>query len=377
MNHVVLVIPGLDQIAGAERQTLELARGLAARRWRISVVTLSGEGRYAAGELRAAGIPLHSLHMRKGLADPRGWWRMQQWLQHNAPDVVHAHLPHATYLMRWLRLLAPVRAVVDTVHTSAPAGGLRSWAYRMSNWLSDETVFVGHGAADAWRTARAVSVHRQRVIPNGIATERWTPDALAGTSMRARLSLEKAFVWLAAGRLEAVKDYRTLLEAMALLPLPARLLLAGSGSLESDFRQRAASLRIEDRVDFLGFVPDLLAYMRAADGFVLTSRWEGLPLVLLEAAACGLPAVATDVTGSREVILPNQSGYLCPPGDATQLAAVMQHVMKMDRAERGAMGERARRHAEEAFSLHRTLDRWEALYEELLLKRPAPLRWAR
>lgn len=93
MNHVALVIPGIDRIAGAERQVILLAKGLRWRGWRVSVVALSGTGGAAAAELNAAGVELQSLGMRKGLADPRGWIRFNRWMNRERPRVVHSHLP--------------------------------------------------------------------------------------------------------------------------------------------------------------------------------------------------------------------------------------------------------------------------------------------
>lgn len=153
---------------------------------------------------------------------------------------------------------------------------------------------------------------------------------------------------------------------MALLPAAARLYTAGTGPLESELRQRAAALGIQERVRFLGFVDNLVPWMQAADGVVLASRWVGLPLVLLEAAACGLPAVATDVDGSREVVVPGSTGVLCAPGDPAEMAAAMQYIMRLPVAERAAMGMRAREQAVAEFSLTQVLDRWEALYGDLL-----------
>jgi len=80
LNHVALLIPGLDRIGGAERQLMLLAKGLRGRGWRVSVVALSGTGGDAAAELAGAGIAFLSLEMRKGLADPRGWLRFHRWL---------------------------------------------------------------------------------------------------------------------------------------------------------------------------------------------------------------------------------------------------------------------------------------------------------
>ena len=101
---------------------------------------------------------------------------------------------------------------------------------------------------------------------------------------------------------------------MVQVPDPARLLIAGAGPLQSELIQLAARLGLERRVRFLGFEPDIKRWMQAADGFVLSSRWEGLPMGLLEAAACGLPAVATCVPGTPEVIVDGQTGWLTPAG---------------------------------------------------------------
>src|SRR5208282_6535365 len=106
----------VDRIGGAERQAMLLAKGLRRRGWRVSVVALSGSGGAAANELRRAGVQFVSLEMRKGLADPRGWLRFHRWLWRERPEVVHAHLPHAAWLVRWSRLDAPVPVVIDTVH---------------------------------------------------------------------------------------------------------------------------------------------------------------------------------------------------------------------------------------------------------------------
>lgn len=376
MNRIAFVIPGLDRMGGAERQVAALATGLARRGWSVTMIALSGDGGAAREALEAAGVGFVALGMRKGLADPRGWLRMHRWLQANRPDIVHAHLPHAIFLARWARLGAPVRAVVDTIHTSRTATRAQRLGFRLSGFLSDCTTLVSASAARAWMADGLIPPEKSRVLPNGVDVDRWRPDAEARAHIRAELGVGDGFVWLAAGRLEPVKNHAALLDAMALLPASSRLYIAGSGPLEQALRERADALGISERVRLLGFVEDLLPWMQVADGVALASRWEGLPLVLLEAAACGLPAVATDVPGSRDVIVPGQTGYLCAPGDAAELAEAMQQIMRMPEAERAAMGTRARAHAEAAFSLTTILDRWEAVYWDLLAHRPSAARWA-
>ncbi|MGA3136401.1 MAG: glycosyltransferase [Terracidiphilus sp.] len=377
MNHVALVIPGLDRIGGAERQVILLAKGLRRRGWRVSVVALSGAGSDAAAELIASEAAFLSLEMRKGLADPRGWTRFNRWLRRESPDVLHAHLPHAAWLARWSRLAAPVRVVVDTLHSSSTGALGRRLGYRWSGWLSDRVTAVSSAVAEAHRSAAMAGEDKLTVLPNGVDTGAWRPNAAVRANVHRELGLHDEFLWLAVGRLEPVKDYSTLLRAMVEVPERARLVIAGGGPLQTDLLRLSTQLGLERRVRFLGFEPDVRSWMQAADGFVLSSRWEGLPMGLLEAAACALPAVATDVPGTREVIVEGQTGSLAVAGSAMALGAAMTRMMQTPAEERKAMGERARQRVIERFSLELVLDRWEALYGELLQRNPRPVPWAR
>ncbi len=131
----------------------------------------------------------------------------------------------------------------------------------------------------------------------------------------------------------------------------------------------ANELDLEDKVRFLGVRRDVPDLMNAADAYVMSSAWEGMPMVLLEAEACGLPVVATDVGGNSEVILNNKSGYIVPPGDSEALAAAIVKMMALSEAERRAMGRAGRAHIEANYSLERVVDQWEELYRELLQKK--------
>ncbi len=376
MSHVALVIPGLDRIGGAERQVILLASGLSQRGWRVSVVALSGDGGNAAAELAGAGAGFLSLEMRKGLADPRGWIRFHSWLRQQKPDVVHAHLPHATWLARWSRLAAPSRVLVDTLHSSSTGTLGRRLGYRWSGWLTDKVTAVSQAVAEAYFFAEMTSADKLAVLPNGVDVDVWRPDTAVRTAMRLELGLEDEFLWFAAGRLDAVKDYPSLLWAMVEVPESALLVIAGEGSLQGELLRLLTVLGLERRVRFLGFDRDVLRWMRAADGFVLSSLSEGLPMGLLEASACALPAVATDVSGTREVIIDGETGLLAPAGDAAALGDAMTRMMKTPPEKRRTIGERARQHVIDHFSLKAVLDQWEAQYGELLKRNPQPMRWS-
>jgi glycosyltransferase involved in cell wall biosynthesis len=334
----------------------------------VSVVALSGDGGDAATELQNAGVEFISLKMRKGLADPRGWIVLNRWLWHARPDVVHTHLPHATCMARWSRIAAPVPVLVDTLHSSNTGKPGRQITYAISRWLTDQVTAVSEATAASHLTAGMVGQSKLSVLGNGIEKEAWLPDATRRAFARGELGVANEFLWLSVGRLEALKDYPTMLGAFAALPKSARLLVLGEGPLRGELVQLAARLGLSERVQFMGFVPDVARWMRAADGFVLSSRYEGLPMVLLEAGACGLPIVATNVDGTREVISNEATGLLTPAGDADGLADAMTRLMHAPIEERRAMGERARRSVLERFSLESVLDRWEDLYSNLLVR---------
>jgi glycosyltransferase involved in cell wall biosynthesis len=366
MSHAVLLIPTIDRIGGAERQVMVLATGLRRRGWNVTVVALAGKGGESATDLERNGIGFLSLEMRKGLIDPRGWLRLLGWLRRNKPDIVHAHLPHAAWMARTLHLLAHAPVVLDTIHSASTGGRPRRFCYRLTRSLPEQVVAVSNAAAETHLRAAMVSPHRLTVIPNGVDTQAWRPDEQNRTALRRNLKLGSEFVWLAAARLEPVKDYPSLLRAFRRLPRPALLVIAGAGTQQQELELLAQRIGVAPRVRFLGFVDDVRPWMQAADGFILTSRWEGLPMAVLEAGACELPAVATRVSGTSEAIEDEVTGLLAALGNYAELAEAMSRLMAMPREERRLMGVHARQRVIERFSLELALDRHETLYRELL-----------
>jgi len=366
MSHLALMIPTIDRIGGAERQVLLLAAGLHRRGWNVTVIALAGMGGEAAPALEREGIGYLSLEMRKGLADPRGWLRLLKWLRRNKPDVMHAHLPHAAWMARTVRLLVRVPVVVDTIHSSSTGGWWRRLFYWLTSSLPDRVIAVSRAAGEAHISAGMADEQRLTVIANGVDVEEWRADAIGRERLRRGFGLGDKFVWLAAGRLEPVKDYPTLLRAFCKVTGRACLVIAGGGTQRQELEMLVERLGLGRKVRFPGFVPDVKRWMQAADGFVLTSRWEGLPMGILEAGACELPQVATRVSGTCEAMKDGVTGWLANSGDDVELAEAMNLMMATPREERRLMGVRARQRVIERFSLEVALDRHEALYRELL-----------
>ena len=367
MTRVLQLVTGLDP-GGAEIQVASLSVELRRRGWDVAVASLLETGSVARG-LAEAGVPVITLGIRAGVADPRGLARLAARLGAFRPSILHAHMFHANILARLARLVCPVPVVISTIHSAAETGrerraGLRrrDLAYRLTGWLDDAVVAVSNAVAARHEAARAVNGRKLRVIANGVDTSLFRPDEERRAMARRELDVEDRFVWLAAGRLMWKKDHATLLRALAKAG-DATLLVAGVGPLEAELRALATELSIDAR--FLGRRDDIPALMNAADGLALSSVVEGLPMALIEAAASGLPAVATDAGGASEIVVDGSTGFVTPVGDAGTLGAAMRRLMEMPAGARLSMSEAARREAGR-FNIQTVVSHWENLYRELL-----------
>jgi glycosyltransferase involved in cell wall biosynthesis len=368
----ILLLSTSMGMGGADQQLLSAALGLRERGHEVRIVSLTPLGEMGA-RARAAGLDIESLEMRRGIPDPRGLARLVRLVRTWRPAVLHSHMLHANLMARAVRLFAPVPAVVSTIHNIYEGGRLRMLGYRLTNGLVDHITIISQAAADRFIRDRIVPPGLLEVVPNGVDTERYR-GVPAGTRERLRRSLDlgTAFAWLAVGRFETAKDYPNMLRAFARVRAQrpdAVLLLVGRGSLQQETEALARSLGLESSVRFVGTREDVPEFMTAADGYVMSSAWEGMPMVLLEAAAAGLPIVATRVGGNQEVVVDGTTGFLAPPSEDEALGAAMLRLMTVPEAERRAMGSRGRDHVREHYGLARVVDRYEAAYREVLRRK--------
>jgi glycosyltransferase involved in cell wall biosynthesis len=349
-------------VGGAEHQVRDLALGMRVRGWDAS----------AFEHLPRAGIETISLAMRQGSPDPRAFARLAAWLRRWRPTVLHAHMVHANLLARLVRPISRTPVVICTIHTQRQGARWRAVAYRATDRLSHLTTAVSDVARRDAVSAGAVPAGRIVVVPNGIDPGRWRHDIAARTRVRDEMGLGDTFLWLVAGRLTDAKDLPNLVAAVGELDVAqdqVRVAIAGTGPNEAALRSLVDSSGLASTILFLGGRDDVPALMSAADAYVMSSAWEGLPLVLLEAGASGLPIVATDVGGNREAVIDGEGGYVVPARDHVALAAAMERVMGLSEPERTSMGAAARRHIGSTFDITVVLDRWEQIYADVLARR--------
>lgn len=358
---LLLLTTGLS-VGGAEVQLMELALRVRELGWRVEVVSLLAPGALCL-ELKAAGIIVHSLDMHRGVPNPFALLRFARIVRRTRPDVVHAHMVHANILARLGRLLAHIPRLICTAHNIQEGGRLREILYRVTDSLASVTTSICAAGVKRYIEVGAAPAGRIHHVPNGVDLARFKPDGDMRLLMRASLGIpDDEFVWLHVGRMEPVKNHSMLLDAIGRIPSDQsmRLLLAGDGPLAGDIRAQAAAT--DGRVMLLGLRRDVPALLAAADGFVLSSRWEGLPIVLLEAAAAGVPCVVPDVGGCAEAVANRRSGYVVEPHCISALTKGMQSLMRLERTEREAMALAARAHAAAHFDVEHIVHRWDRIY---------------
>lgn len=369
---VLFLITGLAY-GGAETQLVNLATSLKKRGWEVRVVSMLPPQAFTE-ELKEAGIPLLTLNMRRGVADPRAVFRLVKMLCEWRPQILTSFMFHANLLGRIAGRLAGVPIVVSSIRSENFGGPWRDRITRLTDWMEDVTTTNSRLAAEKLLKRGVVPRERIHVIPNGLVLDKFTVENSNRTEFRQQLGIteKRDFLWLAVGRLEEAKDYSNLLQAFKIIMQSghkAQLRVAGQGPLLENLQRQSINLGISDRVVFLGLRRDIPSLLDAADGFVLSSAWEGLPNVVMEAMAAAKPVVATCVGGVPELVQEGVNGYIVPPGDSEALAAAMMKMMALPEVERRAMGRAGRAHIESNYSLERVVDQWEELYRELLQRK--------
>jgi glycosyltransferase involved in cell wall biosynthesis len=305
--------------------------------------------------------------------DPRSLPAMVDFFSGASFDILHCHLPYAQTLGRLVAHLGDIDHVVSTQH-NVPSNyhPVERVAERATRRLDAATVAVSGGVESAFTGAEPTAPTERGAwgtIQNGIDVEAFAASVAAadGGSVREEWDVADAdplFVNIA--RYQPQKDQMALIEAMDRVAdtLPsAHLLVVGWGTLEAELRAAVRERGLTDSVTVTGRVPEIHGYYAAADAFVLSSEFEGLPVTLLEAMAAGCPVVATDIPGVTEVVVDGETGRLVPPGDHEGLAEALLDMG--DATRREAFGAAGRERVEGQFSVERMADDHVELYRSL------------
>ncbi|HRI19169.1 MAG TPA: glycosyltransferase, partial [Burkholderiaceae bacterium] len=313
---VVHVVESLA-VGGLEQVVISLAAWQRAQGIESTIVCLFHEGALAAGA-RARGVEVAVIGKASGL-DVRALFMLRSSLRRLAPDVLHTHNAVAHYYAVAAAAGLGIARTVNTRHgMGSRAGGRRlELLYRAALRRTDAAVAVCYAARDRFVRAGTVPAAKTFVVANGVDLGAIAVRCTAAReALLAQLALAPATVVLGiVGRLNPVKDHATLLRALQQVrqkELPVALVVVGDGPTRAALEAQAGSLGLGGAVRFLGMRGDVGQLLAAFDLFVLSSTTEGYSLALVEAAAAGLPIVATRVGGNADIVSDRISGLLVP-----------------------------------------------------------------
>ncbi|MEH1947635.1 MAG: glycosyltransferase, partial [Nostoc sp.] len=311
-NKILILSTGLG-LGGADQQVIALASNLIQRGHQVKIVSMVPLGVMGL-EAQSHGFDIATLNMSPGVPEARVIPKLIHLINDWQPHILHSHMFHANLLARIVRLFTRVPVIISTAHSINDSNGAR-WreiAYRCSDFLCDLTVCISKAGVKRYVQTGLVSREKARFIPNFVNINKFKLDSELRSNIRSQLGLIDKFTWLAVGRFDPPKDYPTTIKAFAIVLKQnptALLIIVGIGKLQSDIEELVKELQIESNVIFLGTRSDVVALMNGADAYLMSSAWEGMPMVLLEAAATQLPVVTTDVGGIKEIVLDGESGF--------------------------------------------------------------------
>lgn len=351
---VAMVLPYFG-IGGAEKMAAQLAAGLDSGKYDLEVFCIYGDplDNHLEQMVRDNGVRIHFIGKKRGFS-VSAMVKLFRELDAFQPDVVHTHQYACLYACPWPVLRR--KQFLHTFHLPPELENRRFLRRIMSKLLirmhEMTPVAISHQNQKFLSSYYGLSVTEIPVVCNPVELTKFDDLKSLGNT---------DFTFITAGRFSAQKNQQMMLRAFSAFlekGYDAGLVMLGKGEEEENLRTLASELGISDRINFAGFVVNVEDYLANADVFLLSSDYEALPLALLEAMAAGLPIVATDVGGVRDIVTDN--GILIPAGDTAAMVQAMEDLyLKQDVRARMAV---ASKHNARAYDVSNTVAGYSELY---------------
>lgn len=369
----ILYIVGSFKIGGCQRHVVELLKGLDRSKYELYVCTMKPGGALLS-EIERLGIEVRCLQIERLASAATVWkvcklaWRVRK----EKIDIIHSFLFEAnflallTYLLSFKRNLKFV-ASRRSIHDSATKRTLL--LNRLINVFATSILTVCK-AAEQCVIDEGTSPNKVKTIPNGVDCEKYKPRQGQGGGSKNIGTNGKINIGVIAS-LNEHKGHEYLIEALAEVSrrqTNIECLFVGDGRLREKLEAQARRLGLGEVIRFCGYKAGVLKYLHKFDLFVLPSVDEGMSNALLEAMACGLPVIATNVGGNAEVIIDGKTGVLVPACEPTSLAEGILRLIQ-DRNLRIQMGTMGRELAVKKFGIETMVQNYQEFYNRLLCEK--------
>lgn len=351
---ILYVVTGLG-LGGAEKVVVSLADQMINRGHEVAIVYLRGKAfvKPSSEQVNLIGLDLNKL---TDLFSANK--KYKDILINFKPDVVHAHMIHANVFARINRVRSQGSKLICSAHNSNEGGKFRMLAYRLTNFLSDINTNVSVEATKALISKGAFTKDNISTVYNGIDLKVYQKEN--------DFYSDDEIKFLSVGRLSDQKDYPNLLNAIYLLKSKLgsniKFYIAGDGELHREIENLITELSIQEFVVLLGKRQDIPKLLNEANFFILPSKHEGLPTVVLEAMACQTYVIATNCGGCAEIM--GNTGKLIPIMNSVALSNAIEEVLALPLSSIQDNNYNARKIVESKFSLNVAVEKWLELYEE-------------
>jgi glycosyltransferase involved in cell wall biosynthesis len=366
--NILFIITRADAIGGAQVHVKDLAVSLQEDQHKVLILT--GESGIYNEDLKQAGIESIACDSLKRSVNPLMDGKSLRYIlfiiEQFKPDLIAAHSSKTGILARLASQITKVPCVFTahgwsfTTGIPEPNRTIYRWLEKLTASLADKIICVSEYDRQIGLKA-GMSSEKLLTIHNGMKD--------VADELKANPSQGKPLKVAMVARFDRQKDHETLLAAFQ--DLNGELLLIGDGPGLEQTREKVAQLGMSDRVSFLGFRQDIAEILAEVQIYALISNWEGLPCTIIEAMRAGLPVVASDVGGVREIVLDGQTGYLVPRGDAKTLRQKLSYLLSNEQA-RISMGILGRQKYESQLTFKHMYDKTLLAYEAAIAQKSKP-----
>lgn len=323
------------------------------------------EGGELVAEIEEAGVPVDILG-KHGKIDFSLLPRLKAYFKQHKVAVVHSHLFTADAWARLAAKWAGVPCIVSTAHS------VNSWkgpVHKIIDWLlalaTDQVIACSSTVQTSLRQQR-IPARKITTVANGIDLNRIEREPAADLGPYRRGG--DAPLWCVVGRLNEAKGHADLIAALAVYRDEGHdfsCVFVGEGELQADIEAQIQALQLGEHIELLGWHPSAIGFIKSADALLMPSRWEGLPMTLLESMAAGTPVLATAVGGIPDVIQDGVNGLLYPAGDTAALVSALRRLQNEEGLASG-LATKAMHDARSNYSAEKVAREYQAIYDKFL-----------
>lgn len=347
-------------VGGAENVLVSMANKMHANAHQVEVVSLINIKKQNFDN----NIKVHTLDFKKSPLS--SFIQLSKIISNYKPDVVHSHCIHANVITRFVRLVTPIKKLISTAHSASEAKGLIMRAFKYTNFLSNVVTNVSSDAVLSYEKSGYISKNIMKVCFNIIDIEKYNFSQFEREKYRQMFNIKaEELVLISIGTMKEDKDYPNLIKAVSLVSKYTnksfKVFIVGAGELYTEMLELSKNENIFEKITFLGERSDIRELLSMSDIFILSSKNEGLPTVLIEAAMAKNTIIATNCGGVKDILPTNKN--VVPIKNYRVLAEMIVNKMNENEDKRIEESEEVYFHVYKKFNSDKIYNDWISLYK--------------